>query len=51
MLEDGDWYQDDDGRIFEYGFDKQKKVYRWFEIDYWICGIPEGREIKPPKPE
>lgn len=45
----GDWYQDDNGRIFEYRFDKHKNAHRWFEIDPQIVGYLEGREVKPPR--
>lgn len=48
MYKAGDWYQDTNGRIFERRFDKGLKRYRWFEIDIWICGIPEGRRVERP---
>jgi hypothetical protein len=44
-----DWYQDDNGRIFEYRFDKYKNKNQWFEIDPQIVGYLKGREVKPPR--
>lgn len=39
-LKERDWYQDKYGRIFEWGFDIDANIHRWFEIDVNIVGSP-----------
>lgn len=46
---DGDWYQDDDGTIWEWGFDIDRNQHRFFQIDFDICGWPDGRKREKPK--
>ena len=46
---DGDWYQDDDGIIWEWGYDIDRNCHRFFRIDFDICGWPNGRKREKPK--
>lgn len=47
MYEDGDWYEDENGIIFEYGFDIDNNMHRWFKVSP-IFYIPIGRKVEPP---
>ena len=44
----GDWTEDEDGRVWEYGYDLVKHVWRWFEVDL-NCYRPEGRRVERPQ--
>lgn len=44
-----DWYVDPDtGRIYVFSLDKSTNRSYWQEIDPWITGILEGREVDKP---
>lgn len=44
----GDWFTDDMGFIWEFRYDIDNNVHRWFEVNPEFY-IPEGREVEPPQ--
>lgn len=46
-LNEGDWFQDENGLLWEWGFDIDANLHRWFETDICIVGYLVGTRERP----
>lgn len=50
VYKDGDWYQsEEDGLIWEFGYDIDDNIHRWFLVDVGFYRPKSDQEVRSPE--